>query len=487
MNINISKNVLEQINNFIETKFGLYFSEERLNNLKRAVINASSQKDIDSDEYISRLLSSQLSEEDLINLANCLTIGETYFLRDRKLFDIMRQKILPDIIDIRKHTSKKIKIWSAGCSSGEEAYSMATLIKELIPDYEEWDIRIIGTDINQNSLNKARKAVYSEWSFRGVDLNFKNKYFDRVDGTYYKLKEDVAKFVDFYTLNLADDTYKIDNKIINNVDILLCRNVLMYFSKEQVYKIISRFHAAIKNGGWLVGSPTENLYFNNSSFKPVNFNGAFLYSRDIKYNNVLKDLDNDIKFENSLIKNEITGAYSKLDIHIDSSIKKDSITTENNISKIDQSKDLTIIEELVEEDELNKDGFETLARSLANEGKLEEAQMWCEKAISNNKINPVYYHLLANIQQEQGNISEAILSLKKAIYLNSDFIIAYFDLGNLNLKQGNIKEALKNFRNVYALINDLNEEDIIPYSDETTVGMLKQTIDNMNCKGDIYG
>ena len=103
------------------------------------------------------LLLNKLSGEELINLATCLTIGETYFLRDNKLFQIVRQKILPDIISSRKYSNRSLSIWSAGCSSGEEAYSIAILIKELIPDYEDWDIKIIATDINQNSLIRLKK------------------------------------------------------------------------------------------------------------------------------------------------------------------------------------------------------------------------------------------------------------------------------------------------------------------------------------------
>ena len=178
MKNNISQNNVEHINNFIEAKFGLYFPKERFNDLMRSLSNASKQKGIDVEKYINLIILNKLSAQDLTDLATFLTIGETYFFRDKKLFEIMKQKIIPYIINSRRYSSRSLKIWSAGCSSGEEAYSIAILVKELIPDYENWDIKIIATDINQNSLSKARKAIYSEWSFRGVDSNFKDKYFD---------------------------------------------------------------------------------------------------------------------------------------------------------------------------------------------------------------------------------------------------------------------------------------------------------------------
>lgn len=474
MNNSISKNVLKNVNDFIEAKFGLNFPEDRFNNLVRGLSNASKQKNIDIEKYINMILLNKLSEEELINLATWLTIGETYFFRDSKLFQVIREKILPDIINSRKYSNRSLNIWSAACSSGEEAYSIAILIKELIPDYKNWNIKITATDINQNSLNKAEKAIYSEWSFRGVDLNLKNKYFYKVDDSYYRLKDDVVNLVKFNTLNLADNTYVLDNETINNVDIIFCRNVLMYFSKEQAHKIINRFYNIIKNGGWLIGAPTENLYFNDTSFIPINMDGVFLYNKDTKESSIIKQFDNDIKKTNIIIENNVEINYSKLEVDKNRTVKNIIVSAkeETNISM---------------EEKVDLDEFEAKCRLLANEGNLEDALEWCHKAISKYKMNPGYYHLIANIHQELGNISDAILALKKAIYINSDFIMAYFDLGNLNLKEEKYKEAFKNFRNVHMLLNNLNENDVIPHSDEMTVGMLKQIIDNIDYKGDSYG
>ncbi|MEJ8554567.1 CheR family methyltransferase [Tepidibacter sp. Z1-5] len=472
MTNNISKNVLHKINKFIETRFGLYFTEKRFKDLSRSISNAAKQKNIGLEEYTNLILLNKLSKEDLKNLVTCLTIGETYFFRDKKLFDSMRQRILPDIINERKYGSKHLKIWSSGCSSGEEAYSIAILVKELIPDYKNWDIEIIATDINHSSLSKAKKGIYSEWSFRGVDLGIKSKYFIRMDDMRYKIKDDILKLVKFHSLNLADSTYILDGNIIKNMDIIFCRNVLIYFSKYQVNKIINRFYNSTVNGGWLVVAPTESLFLNNSSFRSVNINDMFLYNKSIKKNNPVKLFNNNIFDNNSIekelvIQNEMRTYQSDLEFNGDITIKSE--------------------EELPKDDKINVQELEIISRSLANEGRLEEAIECCKKAIFIDKINPFYYYLLASIQQEQGNISEAIITLKKVIYLDSNFIMAYFDLGNLNLKQDKHIQAFKNFKNVIALLDNFNEEDIVPYSEEMTVGGLKQMIKNIDYKGVFYG
>lgn len=475
MNDNISNTVIENINNFIEKKLGLYFSKERFKDLIRGISCAAKQKDIVLEKYIDLILKNRMSEEDIKILASCLTIGETYFFRDKSLFEIMRRKILPDIINSRKGSTKSLKIWSAGCSSGEEAYSIAILVKELIPEYENWDISIIATDINYKSLDKAKEGIYGEWSFRGVGLDLKNKYFDKVENTRYKLKDSIMKLVKLHRLNLADSNYIVDGKIINNVDIIFCRNVLMYFSISQINQIINRFYNIIINKGWLVVAPTESMFVNDTAFKPVNINNMFLFNKNIGQDNLVKIQDNHIRLKSFSIEKEIKKNFVHNSLYNNDKLKasSDSFIIEGKSSNKLLSKETVIIED-----------FEFLCRSSANEGNFQEALKWCEKAISSDKINPYYYYLLASIQQEQENIDEAIISLKKSVYLDSDFIMAYFNLGNLKLKQGRHKEAYKSFENAGMLLNKLSEEDIVPYSEEMTAGMLKQIISNIELQGE---
>lgn len=225
---NISDEVLKTVSKEIELKYGLYFSEGRFKDLKRCLIKAATLKNIDLNSYIELFLSNSLLIEDYNKLANVLTIGETYFFRDKKLFDVLRTNIIPNIIEEKRH-NKTIIFWSSGCSTGEEAYSIAILLKELLIDFNEWNIKIIATDINSNSLMKARKAIYGEWSFRETDINFKGKYFEMVEPNQYKLKEEIKKCVTFSYLNLADKIYTIDNKLIQNVDIIFCRKCSYVF------------------------------------------------------------------------------------------------------------------------------------------------------------------------------------------------------------------------------------------------------------------
>jgi chemotaxis protein methyltransferase CheR len=458
MRNNISNKFLKMVSEEIELKFGLYFSEHRFKDLKRCLINAANLKGIDLELYIELFLSKLLSIEDCKELANCLTIGETYFFRDKKLFDVLRNNVIPNII-YSKRDKKTITFWSSGCSTGEEAYSIAILMKELLMDFNQWNINIIATDINLNSLSKAREAIYGEWSFRETDLSFKNQYFDMIEPNQYKLKEEIKKSVTFTYLNLADEIYAIDNNIIQEVDIIFCRNVLMYFSEEQAKKIVERYYKILNIKGWLIVAPSESLFLNKTEFISTNINKTFLYGK-------AEEKKQNLIYFDSIIPNEIK------------CIEKDEIykPIEKPSAKITQFK--------VNECKVD---YEEQCRLKANEGDLEQALLLCKEAINQNKVNPIYYHLLASIEQELGNIKYAVDALKKAIYLDSNFIMAYFDLGNLFLKLGKNKEALKSFDNVKMLLQGFQEEQDIPNTESITAGMLKHFITNILKEKEIHG
>ncbi|NKB18258.1 MAG: chemotaxis protein CheR [Pseudanabaena sp. CRU_2_10] len=179
-----------------------------------------------------------------------LTTGETYFFRDRGQLNLIQEAILPEII-ARKHqaqaisqTKPSLRIWSAGCSTGEEPYSLATIVKELIPNYLNWNLLILGTDINTESIAKAKMGSYSEWSFRMVSPTIKQQYFSYQDKSW-QLDDRIRRMVKFQPGNLLTDDYPSLNSDIYNMDIIICRNVFIYFNAENVETILAKFYQAL--------------------------------------------------------------------------------------------------------------------------------------------------------------------------------------------------------------------------------------------------
>ena len=158
----ISPVVLSKLSLFVASKIGLSFPNEKFVDLERGIKSASKEFNFENvEDFIDWLLASSLNHTQIEILASSLTIGETYFYRDEKYFEILENKILPGIISSRRNTEKRIRIWSAGCSTGEEPYSIAILLNKMIPDLKDWDITILASDINPKFLKKANEGIYT--------------------------------------------------------------------------------------------------------------------------------------------------------------------------------------------------------------------------------------------------------------------------------------------------------------------------------------
>lgn len=233
---------------------GQWFPDSRQNDLKLALDESSKKFGYADriDDFLAYLEANPpQSVKDAV--VQSVLVGETYFFRDDQLWDSLRDEILPDIIE-KKRQSRNIRIWSAGCSSGEEVYSLALTIKEFMPDLSGWNINILGTDISDASLAKARQGSYSARSTNGVGDLLKAKWFEE-DGGSLKIKQEIKNMVSFSRMNLCD--LRFPNYLTASTDLLLCRNVLIYLEKDYVAKVIEHFTKCLAPEGWLILAPTE--------------------------------------------------------------------------------------------------------------------------------------------------------------------------------------------------------------------------------------
>jgi chemotaxis protein methyltransferase CheR len=231
-----------------------------------------------STAYYQLLESSNAdSHQEWLDLLTLLTNGESYFFRDTEQFSLLRNQILPELIQ-QNQDSKTLRICSAGCSSGEEPYSIAILLKELIPDLDQWNLLILGVDINQLAIEKAKKAIYSPWSFRNVDPNVKQQYF-QLTHDRYKLDQSIKEMVHFQILNLIKDEFPQQNSELRNMDLIICRNVFIYFERSAIAKVISKFHQTLKPVGYLLTGHAELSNQNLNPFQIKVFPESLIYQR----------------------------------------------------------------------------------------------------------------------------------------------------------------------------------------------------------------
>src|SRR3982751_5547444 len=208
-------------------------------------------------------------------LIDRVTIGETYFFRDAAQCNVLQTSVLPELIAKRRATGfKHLSLWSAGGATGEEPYTLAIMLREMIPDIADWTFSILATDINLTSLETARRGVYRPHSFRQETRpDVQARWFRKQDNTF-ELDMSVRKMVEFVPLNLLSDGYPSFANRTMNLDLIICRNVTIYFEQPTTTRIMQRFHSCLNSQGWLVVGHAEPLVSAYEGFEPRNFSNA---------------------------------------------------------------------------------------------------------------------------------------------------------------------------------------------------------------------
>lgn len=186
------------------------------------------------------------SKEAFDEFANYLTINVSEFYRNPELWEILKKDVVPTLLA----QSKNLKIWSAACSTGDEPYSLVMLLNQFLPFSQ---IHIIATDIDKQVLDKAKLGIYSDKSLKGIPAGFLQKYFTKIGDQSYQINADVKRCVEFREHNLLKDAYP------TACDLIVCRNVMIYFTEEAKDEIYKKFHQAIRPEGFLFVGSTEQI------------------------------------------------------------------------------------------------------------------------------------------------------------------------------------------------------------------------------------
>lgn len=437
---------------------GLHFPPERRADLQRGLITAAAELGFENVAACADwLASSSPTPEQLRTLASHLTIGETYFFRERKTFDALQTQVLPQLLRART-SERRLRVWSAACATGEEPYSLAILLRELMPDWDAWRVTILATDINERFLQKAAAGIYGEWSFRDTPADFRERYFDRTREGRYALIPQIRDAVTFMQLNLAEDGFPSLATDTNAMDLILCRNVLIYFTPAQARGLVEKLRQALVPDGWLAVSPSECSQALFNRFATENFPGAILYR-----NGDGPAMPQPAPWMPSSRMHTTHQLYAPV-------AQQPSPPPEVDSEPLAAS----VLEITSPQQPASDPGAAT--RTLANQGRLIEARAASERWIEADKLDPAARYLHAMIAQELGDPESARISLQRAIYLSPRFALAHFALGNLSRNEGRARESARHFENALRLLHDLAPGELLPESDGLTAGRLAEII-----------
>jgi chemotaxis protein methyltransferase CheR len=266
------------IRNVVYQVSGIFQSDSKLHLLadacgkRMAALKCSSAR-----EYLEIITTKVNRDSELRALLNEVTIGETFLFRSMPQINALRTVILPEIAkDPIKPLTKRLRIWSAGCSTGEEPHTLAIVaLEEKEKLLKGWNVEIIATDLNDRSVETASAGMYGDYAMRLVSELYKHKYFKQAaDGKRYEAKDEVKQLIQFKRLNLSDDAKLL---FMKGMDLIYCCNVLIYFDSASKSRVIQHYYNNLNVGGYLFLGISESLYQLNDQFRLVHFPGAFGY------------------------------------------------------------------------------------------------------------------------------------------------------------------------------------------------------------------
>lgn len=508
--------LLSQLSDLISTRMGWHFPSDRWRDLERGIrATAQDLGFADVHACIDWLHSATLTPQHIAILSDHFTVGETYFFREPRALEILTAQILPPLMQARQFGDRHLRIWSAACCTGEEPYSIAMTLATSIPRLAEWQVSIIGTDINPRFLQRAVSGVYTAWSFRSTPDWIKTRYFQPTDDNRFALCQEIRQMVTFLPLNLADDVFPPPVNAAGTIDVIFCRNVFIYFSPERSQTVIRNFHQALSDGGWLIVSPSETAYLTEDSFTPVSFPGIIAHRKKdpsarphqetqpvprlaspLAPKTRLMPLSDLIKSAGPLptaeAKSKERSATAPAPAPLPTPAPTPPVTAPPEPDRYSEAKSLYEQGRYLEVSEklrnaatgsesalLNQEEMLLLIRACVNQGASDEAIVWCHKAIAEDVLNPRFYYLLATVLLEQDREEEASQALRQTLYLDSKFILAHFTFGNLSLRQKKTREARRHFQNAVVLLRQQHRDTILPESEGLTAGRLSDLIRTM--------
>ncbi len=376
-------------------------------------------------------------------LIAAITIGETCFFRHPEHFDAVRDRILPGLIE-RNREKRSLRIWCAGCADGQEPYSLAILLKtEMAAALEGWQVSILGTDINKISLTRARQARFEQWAFRSTPDYVRSRCF-RKEGTRWTLLPEYREGVSFQYHNLVEHPFPSLVNSLSGFDLIVCRNVMIYFGPDRMRAMIGQFFDCLVPGGWLLVGPSEpNMTF-FTSFRMVNAPGVTLYQRP-----------------------EASAGGTRNNRHVTALLSPAPELSRPNSFDSGPFRPRPAIAARTLPQELEE------IRRQADCGAWESAVRRCEELIEKEGRNATLHFYRGLVLDQMQRHVEAERSLRRAIELDRNAALPPYYLGLLLQSRGDLRGAAKCFEGVVDLLRGRDDADVLDYGDGITAAELR--------------
>lgn len=432
----------------ISRKIGLSFPASRKNAVASAVRRVMARRGIEHAEHLLDQIGSDQSLADEIAME--VTGAETYFFRAPAQFDVIRNTILPELCS-RRSGGSPIRIWSAGCATGEEPYSLAILLEE---EGLAESARIMATDISRRALMKAKVAEYSAWSLRSTDDRLRRRYFDNHDERF-RLKRSLAWRVSFSRLSLGTDALPTPQGDFANLDLILCRNVLVYLETTVVRRIAGQLSACLAEGGWLLTAPSDPPLWKHAPFETSITSAGVIYRRRMATTQPIEKSSQDAGISHRLRR------------------PAKNLSSLSRLGSSQAFETLSAVGRCQPEghDERRAGSIARTIRALHDSGDIDAAARLTAEAVEKYPLSAELHYLQSLSFMSDGLIDAAAACLRRVVYLDRTLAAAQFLLG-VCLKDGSARGALHAFENALSLCASRPPREPVPLMPAEVAGHL---------------
>ncbi len=471
--------IVNQFIGLLQSRLGIAIKNHQYSELQKTILNTAAQFNIKPVDLLKKMSVCQENDPIFESIIIGVTVGESYFFRDTDQFEFLEHFLIPDIISRKLQLPfSTLRIWSAGCSSGEEIYSIAMLLNECSFYKEKIKVQLIGSDINCDALRRAKEGAYTEWSFRSTPEHYRKKYFTQKENRYY-LNETIKNSVQFNYVNINNFTYP---SIINGIfalDVILCRNVFIYFDIDRIKRIMKQFSASLCADGCLILGASDPAIFSSNDLERCQYQSTYYFKKaavtlSAEFNHLKEIPTHASTIKQNLVTEILTAKKTQAPslINPDFEVHLNQLMNENKFENVLYYINQNNINKLTYEIELIR------IRCLANLGFIQLAESHCISLLKTHTLSSEIYYLLGLCQSELKQLDAAEASFRKALFLDQHYIAAQIQLGNLLLRQHNKTEGLRLLKRCLDVLNNLSEDHKVKDYPHMDAGKLQQLLKN---------
>ncbi len=451
---------------YMESITGMDLAGGRVQRLRDAVIRVLGRGDL--PQHMETLLADpDLRSRFIEGLTAELTVGESFFFRNPHHFDALRTDVLPRIL-AHNASRREIRVWSAGCAGGEEPYSLAILLDQVVPSAEGWQVSVLGTDLNPNFVERGRQGFYRPWSFRQTQIHNDARYFTAVPGGY-QIREHCRGYVRFAYLNLVRDAFPSPLNGTFGLDLILFRNVAIYLQPEVTLALLSRFYQALRPGGWLLLGETElnltpPLEFAVHRFGQATFHQKPRDARDHAPTNRLSPLPRQV----SRYPIQVGGLPLVPEVPAWSPLDVAPRSTPAHLGPGESARSSAPVPASSASDPLAD-----IRRLLAN-AETTEARQQLQLCLHRHPLLIEGHILQAALAEDVGELRAAEDAYRRALYIDRNCCIAHLHLAMVQQQLGDHVGSQRSLRTLLRLIDHKPAAEPVEFGDGVCYGRLRE-------------